>query len=115
MLLFAGAFTAPLVATAQDVAGRLVVVTGDVSLTRGDQKITAQRGTEVRTGDTVQLGALSNAQLLLTDESIIALRPETLFRVSEYAFQTKDPDNGRAVFNLLKGGLRTVTDRKSVV
>jgi len=108
-LLLAGALVAPFVACAQEVAGRLVVVAGDVTLIRGDQKIVAQRGTEVRSGDTLQLGTESNAQLLLSDESIIALRPETVFRLSEYAFQAKDPDSGRAVFSLLKGGLRTVT------
>ncbi len=109
ILLFSLALTLPSGAGAQEVAGRLVIAVGEVTLLRGDQKIAAQRGTEVRTGDTLQLGPQSNAQLLLTDDSIVALRPDTLFRVSEYAFQTKDPDSGRAYFSLLKGGMRTVT------
>ena len=109
MVLVASLLTMSCGARAQEVAGRLIVAVGDVSILRGDSKISGRRGAEVRSGDTLQLGPQSNAQLLLTDDSVIALRQDTLFKVSDYAFQAKDPDTGRAIFNLLKGGLRTVT------
>jgi hypothetical protein len=109
MVLLGYCLTLSCGAHAQEIAGRLIVAVGDVTILRGDRKISGQRGTEVRSGDTLQLGTQSNAQLLLTDDSVIALRQETLFKVSDYAFQAKDPDAGHAAFNLLKGGLRTVT------
>ena len=96
-------------ARAQEAAGRLMISIGDVSIVRGGQKLPAKTGTEVRPGDTVQLGPQSNAQILFTDSSIVALRPETVFRVSEYSYQDREPETGRAFFNLVKGGLRTVT------
>ena len=51
----------------------MLVAVGDVTIERGAQKIRAQRGSEVRTGDLFALGERSNAQIRLTDESIIAL------------------------------------------
>ena len=72
---------------------------------RGAERIAAQRGTEVRTGDTIQVGAQSNTQLRLTDDSIISLRPETTFRLTEYAFAGKKPEEQRAFYNLVAGGV----------
>lgn len=95
---------------AQEVAGRVLIAIGDVKIERGSQTITAQRGSEVRAGDTLQLGAQSNAQVLFTDDSMVALRPETTFKVSEYSFKNAEPGGfQRAFFNLAKGGMRTVT------
>ncbi|MDX1374370.1 MAG: FecR family protein, partial [Burkholderiales bacterium] len=96
-------------ASAQEVAGRVLVAVGDVTIQRGADKLRAARGTEVRTGDTVLLGERSNAQLRLTDESIIALSSNTTFRLTEYAFQKREPEQRRAFFDLLRGGLRTLT------
>ncbi|MCK9381183.1 MAG: FecR domain-containing protein [Sulfuritalea sp.] len=95
---------------AQEIAGRVLIAIGDVKIERGAQTITAQRGSEVRSGDTLQLGAQSNAQVLFTDDSMVALRPETTFKVSEYSFKSAEPGGfQRAFFNLAKGGMRTVT------
>ncbi len=108
-LLVAGAALLPSLAAAQESAGRVLVAVGDVAVVRGAERIVAQRGTEVRTGDTIQVGAQSNTQLRLTDDSIIALRPGTTFRLSEYAFAGKPPQEQRAFYNLVAGGVRTVT------
>jgi hypothetical protein len=99
----------PAIAGAQEVAGRVLVAVGDVAVVRGAQRIAAQRGTEVRAGDTIQVGARSNTQLRLTDESIISLRPDTTFRLTEYAFSGKQPPEQRAFYQLIAGGIRTVT------
>lgn len=109
LLLLAGVLSAPFAVSAQEAAGRVVVAAGDVTISRGSQKIAAHRGAEVRAGDTLQLGAQSNAQLLMTDETVISLKQDTQFRISEYAYQANTPDTGRAFFNLIKGGMRTVT------
>lgn len=99
----------PAASIAQEVAGRMLVAVGEVTIARGAEKMVARAGTEVRAGDTIELGAQSNAQLRLTDESIVALRPGTSFRISEYVFQGRAPEEQSALFNLLKGGMRTVT------
>lgn len=103
------ALAAPLHGIAQETAGRVLTAVGDVVVVRGTQRIPAQRGTEVRTGDQVELGAASNAQIYLTDGSTIALRPETAFRITDYAFQGVEEGQRRAFFDLIRGGMRTVT------
>src|SRR3954469_7962165 len=85
-LLVTGTGIVPSLASAQESAGRVLIAVGDVAVVRGAQRIAAQRGTEVLTGDTIQVGAQSNSQIRLTDDSIISLRPETTFRLTEYAF-----------------------------
>jgi hypothetical protein len=109
ILLLAGAALAPLSALAQEAAGRVLTSVGDVAIVRGGQRIAAPAGTQVRAGDSLQLGAQSSAQVRFTDESIVALRPDTEFKVSEYQFNAQDSAAGRAFFSLLKGGMRTVT------
>lgn len=96
-------------AWALDAAGRVLVAAGEVTVVRGAERIAAQRGTEVRVGDTIQVGAKSNTQIRLTDESIVSLRPDTTFRLSEYVFDAKQPNTQRSVSELVAGGMRTVT------
>ncbi len=108
-LLLAASMLVPSLASAQEAAGRVLIAVGNVTVVRGAERIAAQRGTEVRTGDTIQVGAQSNTQLRLTDDSIISLRPDTTFRLTEYAFAGKKPEEQRAFYNLVAGGVRTVT------
>lgn len=100
---------APQAASSQEAAGRVLVAVGDVAVVRGTQRIAAQRDTEVRAGDTILVGAQSNTQIRLTDDSIISLRPDTTFRLTEYAFSGKQPQEQRAFYQLVAGGIRTVT------
>jgi hypothetical protein len=109
LFMFVLAALAGQLASAQEIAGRVLVVAGDMTIIRGSQRIAAKVGTEVRAGDTLQVGAQSNAQVLLTDQSVFSLRPETTLRLSEYAFEGKSPETQRAFFDLVKGGLRTLS------
>lgn len=109
LLLVATSMLLAIPVSAQETAGRFLIAVGDVHITRGNQRLPAARGAEVRVGDTVDLGVQSNAQIRMTDASIVSLRPETTFRISEYAYEGKTPETQRAFFDLLKGGLRTVT------
>ncbi len=109
IVLAVAALVAPVTSLAQQAAGRILVAVGEVSILRAAKTIPAPTGTAVLTGDTVQLGARSNAQVRFTDESIVALRPDTAFRVDEYQFREQDAAIGRAFFSLVKGGLRTIT------
>ncbi len=110
LLLLAGALTAPGISMAQQDAGRVLVVAGDVTIVRGDQRIPAQPGTPVLAGDTVVVGQQSAAQVRFTDDSLVALRAGTSFRVTEYIYAGQEAGGTqRAVFDLLQGGLRTVT------
>ena len=108
-ILMAAASAASFAALAQEVAGRVVVSAGDVTIVRGAQRIPAPFGTQIRAGDQVELGDKSNAQVLFTDQSVVALRSETSFKVEQYEFQGKPAQEQKTLFSLLKGGMRTVT------
>ena len=109
VLIFLTALTTSLSCLSQQVAGRIISSVGDVTILRDGQKVAGYIGTQLLSGDTVRLGAESNAQIYFTDSSIVALRPDTEFKISEYRFQADKPEEGRAFLNLVKGGMRTIT------
>jgi hypothetical protein len=96
---------APL-ALAQSV-GRVIATSGDVSLVRASAPQPAAVGTQLEQGDLIRTGAQANAQLWFSDSSVVALRASTDFRVAQYSYRN-DAVSDRAVFNLLRGGLRTI-------
>ena len=96
-------------AQAAETIGRVLVAVGEVSAVRGGREIRLQTTSPIEAGDRVRTGAASNAQIRLTDESIVALRPESEFVFTEYRYAGKDDGSERAFFRLLKGGLRTIT------
>src|SRR5467141_717417 len=99
--------SAPGLALAQ--AGRFLLAAGDVVVARGPAEIRAATGTLVQSGDTIRVGPASNAQIRLADESIVGLRPGTVFRLDEFAYSGQGDGSERSLFTLLKGGFRTVT------
>src|SRR5256885_5809096 len=98
--------SAPGLASAQ--AGRFLLAVGDVAIARGQAEIRAATGTPVQSGDTIRVGPASNAQIRMTDESIVGLRPGTVFRIDAYEYSGQEAEP-RSIFSLLKGGFRTVT------
>lgn len=90
-------------------AGRFLLAVGDVVVVRGASEMRAEIGSEVRSGDTVRVGATSNAQIRMSDESIVGLRSGSVFRIDEYSFSGKADGSEKSIFSLLKGGMRTIT------
>ena len=97
------------VAHAQPV-GRVLVAVGEVTVQRGGRDVTLMTGAEVFSGDTVTVGDTSNAQIGFTDSAIVALRSKSVFRIDEYIFDRNNESAiSKALFSLLRGGLRTFT------
>ncbi len=95
-------------AAAQE-AGRVILSIGDVSIRRGADTRPAAIGSTLQNGDTLRVGAASNAQVRFIDEAVVALRPGTEFTVDDYNWPGAANGLERAFFSLLKGGMRTVT------
>jgi hypothetical protein len=93
---------------ASEMAGRVLVAVGDATVVRGSQQIRLSAGTKIEAGDTLHVGDVSNLQVRFTDEAIMALRPNTILKVEEYAF-ANNIDTDKSIFGLVKGGLRTIT------
>lgn len=124
LLRFAAMAALALVASfAQAQAGRVVLSVGDVVAVRGAERVRLAAGANVSSGDAVVTGADSHAQIRFADDALVALKPDTEFRIEQYVYNGRADGNERAVFRLVRGGLRTVTgqigkvdhDRYSVI
>jgi len=91
------------------VIGRVLIAVGDVSATRAGQPVNLGTGAAIEDGDIIRVGQASNAQIRFDDEAVVALRPQTVFRIDEYNFAGRQDGAEKAVFNLIQGGMRTVT------
>lgn len=108
--LATGLLLSLLAATAQgEVVGRVLLAAGDVTAVRGGRSLPLALGADVESGDRIRTGAASNAQIRFTDSGMVALRPETEFAVEQYNFAGRQDASDRAIFRLLKGGMRTIT------
>lgn len=99
----------PIIAEA-DVAGRFQFVAGDVRIIANDGKERiAKKGLEVNEGETVLTAPKASAQLKMIDGGLVALRPDTQLKMITYTFHGKEDGSEKAVFSLLKGGLRAIS------
>lgn len=90
--------------------GRVLVSVGEVSVQRSGNAQALSGGDPILQGDTIIVGESSNAQLRFSDASIVALRAKSTFRIDEYQFsETAAAALSKAVFSLVRGGLRTLT------
>jgi hypothetical protein len=90
-------------------AGRVLMAVGDVSVERSGQTVPLAVGSAIEAKDLIRVGADSNAQIRFSDESIVALRANTVFRVDNYNFSGREDLFSQAVFSLVRGGFRTIT------
>ncbi len=84
-------------------SGRLIARSADGAERR------LRRRSRIYAGDTIIVGDNAFIQVRFTDGGLVSLRPGSEFRVSEYRFRQQEPEDGKLVFELVKGGLRTIT------
>ncbi|MCJ0763903.1 FecR family protein [Variovorax terrae] len=89
-------------------AGRVLAVAGDANIERAGAKVAVGVGTLVESGDTLLVGDRSALQVRFSDESIVALRANSQFRIQDYQYDRK-AESDKSVLSLIKGGLRTIT------
>ena len=93
---------------AAEPVASILVLQGSAIALRGTQEVALARGTKVESGDLIRVGDASSVQMRFTDESVIALRANTQFKIEDYKF-TEKGEGDRSIFGLLKGGMRTIT------
>ena len=96
------AFAAP-AAMVTHLSGPLVVRTA------GGATKSLAIGSKIEAGDTVETARRTYARLKFSDGSEVTLKPDTQFKVEQYAFDHGKPKEDAGSFNLIKGGLRTIT------
>ena len=90
-------------------AGRVVLAVGDVAAVRGADRVRLAAGANVVVGDTIVTGAQSHAQIRFSDEALVALKPDSEFRIEQFTTTGGGAASDRAVFRLIRGGFRTIT------
>lgn len=97
------AWAAPVVGTVVNLSGPLMVRKAD-----GVVKVLALRS-EVEQGDTLLTEKNTYARVKFIDNSEVTLKPGTTFKIEAFAYEAAKPEGDSASFNLLKGGLRSVS------
>lgn len=90
--------------------GRLTHMSGPVSVQKLDGRV--QPGivdAKVLIGETVITGNGGYVRMEMTDGGEIVMRPDSQLKVESYSFDRDKPAQDNFVFNMIKGGLRTVT------
>lgn len=97
-------------AMAGQVAGTVVNLSGPLMAQKADGKVKVLAlRSEVESGDTLVSEKNTYAQIKFIDNSEITLKPNTTFKVEAFAFDAGKPEGDSASFNLVKGGLRSIT------
>ena len=89
-------------------AGKVLIVAGTASIDRAGQQLPLIAGSAVESGDTLFVGDKSTLQVRFSDESVVALRANSQFKIENYKFD-KNAETDRSVLGLIKGGMRTIT------
>jgi len=110
-LIFLIGLLLPAFAWAEGV-GTITHLGGVIRATRADgaSRLLSVKS-EIREGDTLRTEKNTFARIKFVDGGEVVLRPETVFKVDSYSYRpVAEPGHkDSAVFNLVKGGLRSVT------
>ena len=91
-------------------AGRVQFVFGDSkALATNGVERALKKGDVVHEGDTVITGPSASLQLLMVDDAMVAVRPNSRLRIDTYRFQGKEDGSERGVLHLIKGAFRSIT------
>ena len=110
------AFSALLIAAALSLdvfaapAGEVTHVSGALMVRKADgsSKILAPKS-RVDSGDLLATAGDTYARVKFADGGEITLRPNTQLRIESFVYDQTKPATDSALFNLIKGGLRTIT------
>ena len=101
-------FTVP--AIAADVVGSVILSFGqNTAVAEDGAERVLKRQSDIYASDLLKTGAKGRLQVRFSDGSRLALKPSTEFRIAEYQFDKAEPDEGKAIYQLLKGGMRTIS------
>lgn len=107
-LLIVPLLLAPFVAVAAP-AGRVLLAAGEAVAIRDGRALRLVVGSAVEPRDLLRTGRDGHLQVRLSDESLIALKPDSALSLERYRFDGRTDGTENAFFRLVRGGFRTVT------
>jgi len=98
------------VSFAETDVGRVTHLSGPLFAIKADGTMSALSiNSAVEQGDTLITEKKTYARIKFTDNSEMTLRPGAQLKVSQYNFDQDKPKEDNVVFNLIKGGMRSIT------
>jgi len=90
--------------------GQIVETKGYVTVGVPTQApVSASKGGGIEVGQVITTGTNGQTVIKFQDGQVIALKSNSIFRVTNYKFDQAAPEKGESLFALLQGGLRAVT------
>ncbi len=74
------------------VAGRVKRLKGSVTISRAAQTITVQKGTPLHESDTIITGDNASVGVIMTDNSVLSLGPNSKLAISRYVFNPAEKE-----------------------
>ncbi len=102
----------PGTALAQKVVGTLAVVKGQVEIKDPSGKVTpAKMGSKIKEKDTIIAGKEGRAKLIMIDQNVLNISPESQINLESYKFEPEKNDKN-VVINVLYGKVRSTVNQK---
>ncbi len=95
-------------AYADQVAGTIKTVKGDVNIIRDGSAIKAANRMKLKTSDKIVTGARSSIGIILRDDTLIAFGSKTVSKLDKFRYDPIKRD-GNLLISMLKGSMRFVT------
>lgn len=93
---------------ANDKVGRVIFSNGEITAVNNGKTQHLKRGSSISEGDILKTSSGAIAQLRMKDGALVALKSNTEFSIDKYQYSENSESNS-SIFNLIKGGFRTVT------
>lgn len=91
-------------------AGKVILVKGKalaIDQTGKERKL--KRRAQIFTGDTIKTNKKSSMRIVMVDQSLLSLKPESVLKIADYKFSFAEKEKDAMALDLLKGGMRAVT------
>ena len=110
LLAAAGTLSDGSVAYAANTAGQVTHLSGVLTAKHpdGSAKVFSVKS-QVQEGDTLTTEQDTYARIKFADGGEIVMRPNSQLKVASYSFNEAKPESDSIIFNMLRGGLRSVT------
>jgi len=102
-------FTLPGIGHAVE-AGKFQFVIGDIKVVSGSgvERVPV-KGEAFNPGETIITGVSGSAQIRMSDGGLVAVRPDTQMKLTQYVFNGREDGSERKLVSLIKGGFRAIT------
>lgn len=91
-------------------AGKVILSFGQNTATSaaGEERM-LKRQADIFANDLLKTSSKGRLQIRFSDGSRLSLKPNTEFKIENYSFDESKPQDGKAIYKLLKGGMRTIS------